>query len=129
MRLHLRRGAWRRARGIRARDDVGADSRRLGLPRLRSEREGGLQGRRRHGEHVALATSRPSTARRARGANAAVVNVLARLVCYSRLVMRTLCAVLLFVAACSSRSSTPGGSPPDPSCGTRTTDWCAAPQG
>jgi hypothetical protein len=54
--------------------------------------------------------------------------------------MRTLCLLLLLVAACNSKPSTPGGSPsgappptqgapPDPNCGMSTSDWCPAPPG
>src|SRR5262249_30271702 len=67
-----------------------------------------------------------------------------RLLCYPRLVMRTLRILLLFVAACSSKPSASGsppssappsppspaqGVPADPSCGMKTTDWCAAAPG
>lgn len=68
------------------------------------------------------------------------IRVLARLLCYPKISMRTLCIVLLVVAACNSKPSAPSGAPPsapgaakdvpaDPSCGTRPTDWCASPPG
>ena len=43
LRLHLRRGGGRPARGLPARDAVGGDPRRLVLPRLRRPREGRLR--------------------------------------------------------------------------------------
>ena len=43
--------------------------------------------------------------------------------CYSTL-MRTIHALLLFVAACGSSPD-----PNEPPCGTSPTDWCAAPPG
>jgi hypothetical protein len=48
--------------------------------------------------------------------------------CYVRSVMRILRLCLFLVAACSSKASTPS-TPPDPNCGMKPTDWCAAPAG